>query len=59
MKLRIRACRKAALRKDASEENSIAEKKDPTESILGCSTKGNEERNLKNTSFEYNPASVI
>ena len=59
MKLRIRACRKAALRKDASEENSIAEKKDLTESILGCSTKGHEERNLKNTSFEYNPASVI
>ena len=47
MKLRIRACRKAALRKDASEENSITEKKDPMESILGCSTKGNEERNLK------------
>ena len=45
MKLRIRACRKAALRKDASEENSIAEKKDPTKSILGCSTKGHEERN--------------
>ena len=45
MKLRIRACRKAALRKDASEENSIAKKKDPTKSILGCSTKGNEERN--------------